>query len=272
MNIKTEPALDRADTRVRHDTGLAGAIRCIPGPRPVGRPGITAGRGRARDHLDGVPEPQPGFPVEQQLGQPAVQLVDRRRDFAGHRLRLDGRRDRSLGRLGQRLRLGARGSALGEQRLAGRRLDPGGARGRCHVRLDLRRVVQSAGNAELRFHPGGPARDSGHAALHPGRERLDQPALWFDAGESRPDARHAACRGLRARADRGCRDVRDRLPHRRPPPRSGPDAAFADRPAVSHGRVHGGASNWSSSTSTATAASPGCSACLWDSWWRRTTR
>lgn len=27
MNIKTEPALDRADTRVRRDTGLAGAIR-----------------------------------------------------------------------------------------------------------------------------------------------------------------------------------------------------------------------------------------------------
>ena len=89
-------------------------------PRPLRRSRLAAGGRRAGDHLDGLPEPQPGLPVAEQSRQPAVRLLDGRRHLARHRLRADGGRDRPVGRLGQRLRLGAGRRALGQPGLAGR--------------------------------------------------------------------------------------------------------------------------------------------------------
>ena len=88
-------------------------------PRALGRPRLAAGGRRPRHHLVGVPGAEPDLPVQQQPRQPAVRLLDGGRDLARHRLHPDGRRDRPVGRLGQRLRLGGGRRAVGERGLAG---------------------------------------------------------------------------------------------------------------------------------------------------------
>ena len=69
----------------------------------------------------------PVFLSSQQPRQPAVRLLDRRRHLARHRLHPDGRRDRPVGRLGQRLCLGAWSACCGSTR-AGRWRSPSSPR------------------------------------------------------------------------------------------------------------------------------------------------
>ena len=82
-------------------------------PRPLRRSRLAAGRCRPHRHLDGLPDAQSGVPVAAQSREPAVRLLDGRRHLARHRLCADGRRDRSVGRLGQRPFLGAFSACCG---------------------------------------------------------------------------------------------------------------------------------------------------------------
>ena len=207
------PAVDRSDVRVRHDTGMGGAIRGFIDRlalRAISAP-CRSSIGLGGD-LDGVPEPEPGVPFGQQPGQPAVRLLDRGRDRARYRLRADGRRDRPVGRLRLRLRLGAGGRAVGQFGLAGAGGDPAGAAGGGGGRGGVCRAVQPVEHAELRLDIGRVARRIGPAALHPGCFRLHQPAVWFAPGQPGTDLRHAGGGGVWAGADRGRGGVLRRLP------------------------------------------------------------
>ena len=128
----------------------------------------------------------------EQPRQPAVRLLDGRRHRARHRLHPDGRRDRPVGRLGERLRLRARRRALGQPGLAGGARDPRGARRR------RRRSARSTRCCSTGF--GMPSFVSTLAGLLAvlglqlyilGLHRLDQPALRFAAG--RISARSSSC-------------------------------------------------------------------------------
>ncbi len=121
MSVDTKPAraLDRADTRVRHDEGLGGAIRGFVDRVRSGDLGslpVVVGLAVIWTVFQ---TPQPGVPVGQQPRQPAVRLLHRRRHLARHRVHPDGRRDRPVGRLRVGLRLRAGRRAVGQRRLAG---------------------------------------------------------------------------------------------------------------------------------------------------------
>ena len=107
-----------ATVRVKHASGHRQHALRILRPDQVGRPRLAAGGGRPDHHLDGLHHPEPGLPVGQQPGQPAVRLRDRRRDLAGDRQRAHSGRDRPVRRLDERLRVGPRRHAVGEPGLA----------------------------------------------------------------------------------------------------------------------------------------------------------
>ncbi len=236
------------DTRAAGSRRRARSPRCgrcrshqgFPGSRPVRRPRLAPGGCRSHHHLDCVPESQSGFPVQQQPGQFAVRLLDRGRDRARHRLHPDGRRDRSVGRLGQRLRVGHGRRALGQSGMAGVGGDRGRAAGRRRHRWTVRRAVQSVRDAEFRLDTRGPARGSRPAALFPGGNRIDQPAVRLALGGFRPDAGDIAGRRLRARRVVRRRDLRDRVSHRRPQEAGGPVGPIPRQFAGARGSDHGG--------------------------------
>ena len=180
--------LDRSDVRVKHEAGVGGAIRAFLDRVRSGDLGslpVIVGLVIIWTVFTSL---NPIFLSAQQPGQPAVRLLDGRRHRARHRLRADGRRDRPVGRLDQRLRLGAGRRALGQPGLAGGARHPRRGRRRRLHRRALRAAVQPARHAELRLDAGRPARGARPAALHPRLHRLDQPALRLDPGEFRPAA------------------------------------------------------------------------------------
>ena len=184
------------------------------------------------------------------------------RDLARHRVHPDGRRDRSLGRLRQRLRLGARGRAVGQCRTGRSRwpilaaLAAGAIMGILYALLFNRLGMPSFVSTLA-----GLLAVLGLQLYILGASRLDQPALRLVGRELRPDAGHAARRRLRARALAGLAYLPDRLSHGRAPPRRRPDAAV-DRPGSWRARSSSRSrSRWSSFYLNRIAASPGCSAC-----------
>ena len=160
-------------------------------------------------------DPQPDLPVQREPGEPALRVGRRRRDRAGHRLRAAGRRDRPVGRLGQRPRR-ARCSASCSS-----------ATGcRCWLAIlaavvlgavigcGVRAVVQPVRGAELRHHARRPARLPRAAALrarHQGSINLpfDSGLVNFAQLDFVPAWLSYASRSLAAR-----RAVRRRLPAR----------------------------------------------------------
>ena len=159
----------------------------------------------------------PVFLSPEQPRQPAVRLLDGRRDRARHRLHADGRRDRPVGRLDQRLRLGARRRALGQPGLAGARRHPRRARRRRADRRALCASVQPLRHAELRLDAGRPARASSGLQLYllgsTGSINLPYGSPLVNFGQT---AGHAGRGFLRAGAAPGHRDVRDRATAPRP--------------------------------------------------------
>ena len=232
-------------------------------PRPRRRSRLAAGRRRPGHHLDGLPDPQSGLPVAEQSGQPAVRLLDGRRHLARHRLRAAGRRDRPLGRLGERLASAILGVLWVNQGWPVVARDPRRARGRLPDRRALRAAVQPARHAKLRLDAVGPARVpracSSTSSAPTGSINLPYGSPLVNFGQTLVMPRLVS---LRAGAARRRRDVRRRAiaraARRRAAGLSSPSlgglASCARRRASSCSRS-------SSPTSTRTAASRGCSAC-----------
>ena len=279
-NARGGPAMSRQPTRrrcstaatraSRHDEGVGGAVRGF------------LDRVRSGD-LGSLPvivglviiwtvfyQPQPDLPVAEQPGEPALRLLDGRRHLARHRLRADARRDRPLGRLDERRRLGAARRALGEPGLAGaRRRSLAALARRRGDRRDLRAALQPARHAELRLDAGRacsrssacsstcsapPARSTCPTARRSCSfgQLLVMPA-WLSHGLAlHPGRRHARRRALRTMRAAAAANLSPRLARR--PDRQG---GGADRRRCSS----------SSATSTSAAACRGCSAssCCWSS-------
>ena len=201
------PLLDRSDVRVRHDTGVGGAIRGFLDRVRSGDLGslpVVVGLVIIWSVFQGL---NPVFLSSNNLvnllfdcstvGVIALGIVC---------ILMVGEIDLSVGSVS-----GFASAMVGvlwvNSHWPRRTRDRRRAGGRCRHRLPLRAAVQPARHAELRIDALGPARGAGAAALHPRLQRIDQPALRLNTGEPRPDARDAPHRGLRHRGTGGDRPL-----------------------------------------------------------------
>ena len=113
-------ALDRSDVRVKHETGIGGAVRSF-----IDR--VRSGDLGSLPVIVGLIIIWTVFTSINPIFLSSDNLVNLLFDCstigvicAWHRLRPDARRDRPVGRLDQRLRLGAGRHAVGQSGMAGR--------------------------------------------------------------------------------------------------------------------------------------------------------
>ena len=156
---RRQPLLDRSDERVKHAEGVGGAVRAFStGSAPAisarcRSSSASSSSGRSSHSLNPV-FLAPNNLVNLLFDCSTVGVIS-----LGIVCVLMRRRDRSLGRLDERLRLGARRRALGQPGLAGARSpsSPRSCVGALHRRA-LCASVQPARHAELRLDAGRPAR------------------------------------------------------------------------------------------------------------------
>ena len=148
----------------------------LPAPLRPGRPGVAAGAPRAGRHLDHLPVPERPLPVGDQPDQPDAADHGRRPDLGRHRLRAAARRDRPVGRRGQRPvpRPSWRCSTSSTAGTPTWRSPPACSTGAAIGLLQGAFFTRLRG-AVVRGHAGRPAGLAGRAALRAGRHRHGQP-------------------------------------------------------------------------------------------------
>ena len=149
--------------------------RSVQAQVPQRRARLGPGRPRPGRGVDHLREPQRELPLAAQPLRSERGHRRHRHDLGGCRLRAAARRDRPLGRLGERPRGGRfRGAERATRRAGGARAAVRGAR-RHGDRGDTGLLLRQGRGAGVRGHPCGPAGLERPDALHPGLQRHHQP-------------------------------------------------------------------------------------------------
>ena len=162
------PSRRRAERGQSDDPGDAAALH-------PGRPRLAAGRDRPGGDLDHLPVPERPLPLGREPDQPDAPDHRGRPDLGRHRLRAAARRDRPLGRRGQRPAPRLHG---GPQRQARLEPLPGDRRGDRRGHGDRRPPglpLQPFRGPLVRRHPGRVIGLAGCAAAGARLDRVDQP-------------------------------------------------------------------------------------------------